>query len=108
MEIFNNNLTVFLTITAMGIVTYATRVSGFLVSAGIRRMPRLAQRILDYIPGTIIISIIAPQIASGGWLTLSAAMVCSVLSLAFRNLVAAMTATVVYVSAIRYFFNDWL
>ena len=105
MALLNDNLTVFLTIIAMGIVTYATRVSGFLLSAGIRHMPRTAQRLLDYIPGTIIISIIAPQITAGGWITLSAAVVCLGVSLVFRNLVVALAGTVIYVSLMRYFFN---
>tara|TARA_B100000614_G_C14488129_1_gene469580 strand:+ start:482 stop:790 length:309 start_codon:yes stop_codon:yes gene_type:complete len=99
-----HNLTVYLTIAAMGAVTYATRVSGYLVSARIRHMPHAVQRLLDYIPGTIIISIIAPQIADGGWIPLSAALVCIAVSLVFKNLVAAMAGTVVYVSLMRYFF----
>ena len=103
-----DGLTVYLTIAAMGVVTYTTRISGYLVSAWIQHMPHTVQRLLDYIPGTIIISIIAPQIAEGGWITLSAALVCVTVSLLFKNLVAAMTGTVVYVSVMRYFFNTLL
>lgn len=99
-----DNLLAFLTITAMGLVTYATRVSGYLVSSRIENMPKAAQQLLDHIPGTIIVSIVAPQIVAGGWVTLSAAVVCVGISLAFKNLVAAMAGTVVYVSLMRYFF----
>lgn len=100
----NDNITVFLTITAMGLVTYGTRISGFLAFSRVKNMPRSVRRILEYIPGTIIISIIAPQVAGGGWVTLSASALCVAVSLAVGNMVAAMAVTVVYVSLLRNFF----
>lgn len=95
-------LTVFLTIAAMAGGTYLTRIAGFLVASRIRSLPPRIQRFMDHLPGTIIIAIIAPQIASGGWITWSAAALCLVLSLAVKNLMAVMTAGVVYVSLIRW------
>lgn len=100
----NDNLTPYLTIISMGVVTYATRAAGFFISSRISRMPRTVQGLLAYIPGTIIISIIAPQMTKGGGITLSASLVCLAVSLAFKNLVAAMVTAVVYVSLMRYFF----
>ncbi len=99
----NDNLIVFATITGMGIVTYATRASGFFISSKIKNMPESVQSLLAYIPGTIIISIIAPQMMDGGFTTLSASVLCIAVSLIFKNLVAAMASTVVYVSVLRYF-----
>ena len=64
-------------------------------------MPGPVRRILGYIPGTIIISIIAPQVAQGGWITLSASVLCVAVSLAAENMVVAMVVTVVYVSLLR-------
>ncbi len=99
----NDNMIAFLTITGMGIVTYATRASGFFISSRIKNMPAPVQSLLTYIPGTIIISIIAPQMTDGGVITLSASVLCIAVSLISKNLVAAMACTVVYVSALRYF-----
>ena len=98
-----DNLTAFLTITGMGVVTYATRASGFFISSKIRNMPKSVRSLLAYIPGTIIISIIAPQMAEGGFITLSASVLCIAVSLISKNLVAAMAGTVIYVSILRYF-----
>ena len=94
--------TAFLAIACMAAVTYLTRISGFLIASRIRALPPGIQRFLDFLPGTIIISIIAPQIVSGGWLTWSAALLCLGLALATRNLVAVLAAGVVYVSLIRW------
>ena len=98
----DTSMTAFTAIALMAAVTYLTRVSGFLIASRISALPPGVQRFLDYLPGTIIISIIAPQIVSGGWLTWSAALLCLGLALATRNLVAVMAAGVVYVSVIRW------
>ena len=98
----SEDLLVFSTIAAMALVTYLTRIAGFLMAARLDRMPPKARLFLDHIPGTILIAIIAPQIVAGGWLTGSAALVCLAMARLTQNLMAVMLSGVVYVSLIRY------
>jgi branched-subunit amino acid transport protein len=51
----------------------------------------------------IIVSIIAPQIISGGSPGLIAAAVCTAASLVFKNLIAVMVTGVVTISLLRHF-----
>ncbi len=88
----------------MGIVTYLTRVSGFYISDKISTMPRWLEITLKYIPGTIIVSIIAPQIVSGGLNTIIAGLICIGAALLFNNLVAVMITGVLAISLLRNFF----
>lgn len=92
---------VYTTILAMGLVTYLTRMGGFFIASRIRSVPPELERFLGFIPGTIIVAIIAPQIADGGWLTLTASAVCLACALLFKNMVAVMVTGVVYVSLFR-------
>nr|NJM04794.1 hypothetical protein [Desulfobacula sp.] len=56
----------YLTILGMALVTYLTRISGFYIAGRMSNLRPGLARTLAHIPGTIIISIIAPQILSGG------------------------------------------
>ena len=100
----DDSLIIFATIAGMGAVTYLTRILGYFISARIKTMPGAVDKLLSYIPGTIIISIIAPQMIEGGNITLSASILCMLVSIAFKNLVAVMASGVVYVSLLRHFF----
>ena len=97
------NLDVYLTILGMAVVTYLTRISGFYISGRISDLRPGLARTLAYIPGTIIVSIIAPQILSGGSPGLIAAAVCLAASLVFKNLIAVMVTGVVTISLLRHF-----
>ncbi len=87
----------------MAVVTYLTRISGFYISNRISGLRPGLARTLAYIPGTIIISIIAPQIVSGGKSGLVASIVCIAASLIFKNLIAVMVSGVVTISVLRHF-----
>ena len=54
-----------LVIAGMAAVTYASRVGGFLLLAGVEPGPRLA-RILNQIPGATFAALIAPMVVQGG------------------------------------------
>lgn len=99
----NDNLIAWLTIAGMAAVTYLTRISGYFIADRIPDLPRGMARTLKYIPGTIIVSIIAPQILSGGVSTWVSAAACVAVSLIFRNLIAVMVAGVLTVSLMRHF-----
>lgn len=53
-----------LTIVAMAIVTYLTRVLGFIVLRN-RVMSPMVQEVLQAAPGCVLIAVIAPKFASG-------------------------------------------
>ena len=54
---------IFLTIFLMAFSTYLTRIVGFLVRN--RKLSPMTERIMEAIPGCVLISIIAPVILSG-------------------------------------------
>lgn len=53
----------FLTILGMGVVTYLTRISGYLLLRN-KNYPRLT-RVLEILPGCVMISLIAPIFVTG-------------------------------------------
>ncbi|PIT58011.1 AzlD family protein [Snodgrassella alvi] len=57
------DLSAFLTILAMAIVTYLTRISGYLLLRKRALNPRLT-RVLESIPGCVLIAVIAPAFAT--------------------------------------------
>lgn len=57
------DITVLLTILAMAIVTYSTRVTGYLLLYNRKLSPRLA-KVLEAIPGCVLIAVIAPSFAT--------------------------------------------
>jgi uncharacterized membrane protein len=52
-----------LTIAAMGIVTYSTRIGGFLLLRNRHLSPR-SLAVLEAVPGCVLISVIAPRFVS--------------------------------------------
>ena len=87
----------------MAVVTYLTRILGFYISNRIKNMPANVEQALKYIPGTIIVSIIAPQIICGGIKPMIAAVFCFAAAMIFKNMIAAMVTGVVVISILRNF-----
>ena len=100
----NDNLTVWLTIAGMAAVTYMTRISGFYLSDRIRKLPAVVERLLKFLPGTIIVSIIAPQIIGGGKAALAASVMCVLAAVYIKNLVVVMITGVAAISV----FRNWI
>jgi len=96
-----NNTEIYVTIFGMAVVTYVTRLSGFYISSRIQNMPPLIEQGLKYIPGTIIVSIIAPQIISGGYAAWITSGVCITAARIFKNMVAVMVTGVMTLSILR-------
>lgn len=90
-----------MTIAGMAAVTYLTRICGFALSDKITAMPKMLDRFLKYIPGTIIVSIIAPQIANGGKTSFCAAVICFLVAVKFKNMILVMTAGVATIYLLR-------
>lgn len=58
------HLPALLAILAMALVTYLTRISGYLLLAGRTLSPRM-QAIMDLVPGCVLVAVIAPDFATG-------------------------------------------
>ncbi|OOL18206.1 membrane protein [Bombella intestini] len=53
-----------LAILTMALVTYLTRISGYLLLAGRHLSPRM-KAIMDIVPGCVLVAVIAPNFATG-------------------------------------------
>lgn len=91
-----------LTILGMGLVTYATRAGGLFLIERVKMSP-FVRRWLGYIPGCVLLSIVAPSIFSGGVAELVAALITLVVALVTRNLPLSMVLGVVTVVVLRQF-----
>lgn len=100
----NSDFLVVATILGMALVTYLTRISGFFIAERIKNMPKAVEKGMRYIPGTIIVSIIAPQIIEGGVSTAVASLISLISALIFRNLIVVMTIGVLTVYLLRNYF----
>ena len=58
------HLPALLAILGMAVVTYLTRIGGYLLLAGRRLSPRM-QAIMDLVPGCVLVAVIAPDFATG-------------------------------------------
>lgn len=88
-------------ILGMALITYLTRASGFWLAEKTGKLPNSVERTLGFIPGTIIISIIAPAIFTEGLINLAASLTCLLISLKSRNIVVVMVAGVAMVAILR-------
>ncbi len=96
------DLQVLLTIVGMALVTYATRAGGLWL---VNRFT-LSKRVeawLSYIPGAVLISIVAPDIVRGGPAEGVAAAATVVVAGRTNQLIAAMVVGVALVWALRTF-----
>jgi uncharacterized membrane protein len=111
--------TVFLTILGMALVTYGTRVGGFLALSRATPTGRLAAW-LHYVPGAVLISIIAPSVVpaslfnggagasgamTGGIPEALAAIVAATVAARTKNLLLTMACGVVAVLVFRRMFG---
>ena len=94
------SLSALITIVGMAVVTYLTRISGLWL---MRRIP-LSQRLkawLGYIPGTVIVSLVAPTIFGTGFAELGAALATVLVAIRTRNVLLSMLVGVGVVWGLR-------
>jgi uncharacterized membrane protein len=84
----------------MAVATYATRAGGLFLIGRVEMSPRL-QNWLSYIPGCVLLSIVAPSIYSGGVPGALASLITLLVALRTRNLLLAMIAGVASVVILR-------
>ncbi len=94
------NFEVFLTILGMALVTYATRIGGFWLVNRIKLSARV-ERGLQYLPGTVLVSLIAPEIGKGGLTTALASVATVLTGWRTKNLLVAMLVGVGLVYFLR-------
>lgn len=85
---------VFVTIVALAICTYLTRIVGYLVFAD-REISAKTMQVMQAIPGCVLIAVIAPVIMSGNLANMVAVAVTCVAMLRFSLLPTVMIAIVV-------------
>ncbi|GBC61090.1 AzlD domain-containing protein [Desulfonema ishimotonii] len=85
----DSHITVLLTIGCAALVTYSLRIGGLLLSDRLPQSGRF-KRFMDALPGTILLSLIAPGIASAGFWGGVGALCTAICTYKTRNVFLAM------------------
>lgn len=92
---------VLLTILVMAFVTYTTRIIGYLLLYNRRLSPRLA-KVLEAIPGCVLIAVIAPAFASGHLANLLALVITLLLACRY-SLLPTVIISIIVTALLRYY-----
>ena len=92
---------IYLAIAGAALVTYALRLGGLLLAG---RLPRESafRRFMDALPGTILLSLVAPGIASAGGIGGAAALATAFCAWRTRNVLVSMALGMGIVAAGRW------
>jgi uncharacterized membrane protein len=93
---------VYLTIGLAAAVTYLLRIGGLMLAGRFPSSGRI-KLFMDALPGTVLISLIAPGIASAGLCGVIGALVTATCAYRTGNLLLSMLAGVIPVAVMRYF-----
>ncbi len=94
------SLPALITILGMALVTYLTRVSGLWLMSHVTLSNRL-KAWLGYIPGAVIVSLVAPTIFGTGFAELGASLATVLVAIRTRNILLSMFVGVVIVWGLR-------
>ena len=97
-----HNAQVFLTIGLAAVVTYLLRFGGLMLAG---RLPQSGRwkRFMDALPGTILVSLIAPGIVSAGWWGGVGTLATAVCAYKSKNVLLSMVLGVAMVALSRQF-----
>ncbi len=84
----------------MALVTYATRIGGFLIMVWIPLSPRV-ERFLDALSGSVMVALVLPMALSGDLAIKLAIAIAAVTMLITRNVVAAISASLLAAFLLR-------
>lgn len=87
-------------LVVMALVTFATRIGGFLVMIWIPLSARV-QRFLEALSGSVLVALVLPMAIHGDLAGQLALLVAAITMLATRNSVAAIAAAMIAVVALR-------
>jgi branched-subunit amino acid transport protein len=93
-----------LTIFGMALVVYATRVSGPWLLGRWLDAP-LVRAWLGYLPGTVLVALVAPLVLASGVAEALASLVTLLVAVRTRNVLISMLVGVVVVWGLRFWFN---
>ena len=88
------------TICGMAFVTYLTRVGGVWLMSHVTLSKRMKVW-LEYIPGTVIVALVAPTVLTTGFAEAGAALVTLVVEARTRNVLLSMAVGVIVVWGLR-------
>ncbi len=91
---------VLLTILGMALVTYATRAGGLWLMGRVTLSTRV-EAWLRYVPGTVLVALVAPGVLDSGLPGIVAALVTAAVAVRSGNALLAMIAGVLAVLAVR-------
>jgi uncharacterized membrane protein len=91
------------TILGMAVVTYLTRIGGLWVMNRVRITPRIGSW-LKALPGTILISIVAPSLTTTGIAEPLSGLITGLVAWKSRNLVLSMVVGIASVWSLRHLF----
>ncbi|HEX2910775.1 MAG TPA: AzlD domain-containing protein [Chloroflexia bacterium] len=94
------SLETFVTILGMAIVTYATRVSGYWLMDRFT-LSRRVEAWLSYIPGAVLVALVAPGILTGGPAEIIATLFTALIAIRTGNILPAMVVGVITVWLLR-------
>jgi len=100
MALFSSDLTIFWAIAGAAAATYSLRLGGLLLSDRLPKAGRF-KKFMDALPGTILLSLVAPGILSAGIWGCVAAAVTALLTHKTGNVFVAMLAGIVIVATQR-------
>lgn len=92
-----------LTILGMALVTYLTRIGGLWLMSRVSLSGRL-KAWLEYLPGTILVAIVAPAVLGAGLAEVGAAVATLLVAVRMRNVLVSMLVGVGVVVALRRLF----
>ncbi len=91
---------VLLVILGMALVTYATRASGLWLMGRVTLSPRV-EAWLRYVPGTVLVALVAPGVLDSGLPGVIAALITAVVAVRSGNALLAMATGVLAILAAR-------
>lgn len=100
MGVLEELVPVVLAILAMGLATFAMRAGGFWMMGHVPLTPRV-RRMLEALPGSIIVAIIVPVVAKAGAAAVLAVVTAAALMLLRRNEFLAVTGGVIVAAVAR-------
>lgn len=90
-------------IVAGAVVTYLTRIGGYLILSRFERIHYRVEAGLNAVPAAVLTTLVAPPAFDHGWKELAALIVCIVMSLRV-NLLKSFICGAVVLIALRHFF----
>ena len=90
---------IWLVIVLAGVLTYLTRIGGYLVVARIGSLPPRAEAALNAVPAAVLTTIVTPVLVTGDWPERVTIVVCAVLALRLPLILTVAVGTAMVAAA---------